>query len=399
MTFVFWQNIISPHQSSFLRALAANGHKVTVVATEAITPDRLALGWKVPDTGKCEVILAPSSEEIRQIIGGGGRRAGSSEQDAIHILAGARWTLLGEQATRLCIAQNRRMGVLSEAPDPRGVAGLGRRVKYAAERFTTGRHFDFVLAMGAMGVDWFRHCGYPASRLFPFAYVTERRAASGESQVASGDQKIDSARSQLFAPHSSLPESVTILYVGQLIRRKRADLLLHAFAQNLASRSRLPAACLVLLGDGPEETTLRQLADRLEISETVVWLGRKDSGEIPTYMAAADVLALPSGHDGWGAVVNEALMAGTPVICSSASGAAELLRESWRGEVFPAGSVSALAAALQRRIVAGRLAPQAREQIKVWSTTIGGEAVADYFLRIMRRVYEGGECQEAPWRE
>lgn len=53
-------------------------------------------------------------------------------------------------------------------------------------------------------------------------------------------------------------------------------------------------------------------------------------------MARADVLVLPSWHDGWGAVVSEALMAGTPAIASDACGSAGVVRASGVGGGVPA---------------------------------------------------------------
>ena len=157
MNFLFWQNIISPHQTPFLRALAENGHEVTVIASEVMTADRLALGWHTPDLGRAKIIIDPDKNGVRQIVSG-------SPVEAVHVLAGARWTPLGQQATESCLSLRRNMGVLSESPDPRGLGGLARHLKYTAERFTKGGHYDFVLAMGENGVRWFRQSGYPSAR-------------------------------------------------------------------------------------------------------------------------------------------------------------------------------------------------------------------------------------------
>ena len=51
---------------------------------------------------------------------------------------------------------------------------------------------------------------------------------------------------------------------------------------------------------------------------------------------------LPSRFDGWGAVVNEALMVGTPVICSDRCGASDLIENGRNGYVFEAGNARAL---------------------------------------------------------
>ena len=365
MQFIFWQNIVSPHQGSFLRALRGAGHEVTVVVPELMSVELLAVGWKAPDLGDVKIVLAPNAAEIRQLIESG-------SQQTIHVLAGARWTLLGNEATRWCRTLRRRMGVLTEAPDPRGLRGLARRAKYTAERFTMGRHYEFILAMGEMGVRWFGQCGYLSARLFPFAYVTEEQPDFGIE---------------------SRPGPVRLLFVGRLVALKGLDVLFRALAcQSTQSWE------LQVIGNGPEDESLRALALELGIGNRVEWVGKLPIEEIPERMARSDVMVLPSHKDGWGAVVNEALMVGTPVICSTACGAAELLREPWLGAVFKAGSVEGLATALGHWTAAGPRTPAERQRIREWSRCISGERVSDYFLAIMEHVFNGAPRPTAPWR-
>ena len=183
------------------------------------------------------------------------------------------------------------------------------------------------------------------------------------------------------------------LFVGRLVSLKGVDVLLRAFAS-----LQLPDARLQLVGDGPEEASLHSLADQIGIAESVEWLGSKRSTEIPGLMTKAEVVVLPSRKDGWGAVVNESLMAGTPVICSTACGAAELIRQPWLGTVFPAGDVQALAAALRHWCAQVPRTMAERQRIRLWSQCIGGECVADYFTAIMSHVYYRAPRPLAPWR-
>ena len=56
--------------------------------------------------------------------------------------------------------------------------------------------------------------------------------------------------------------------------------------------------------------------------------------KIPEVICESDCLVLPSRYDGWGAVISEALMVGTPVICSDNCGAANVVTASNVGSVF-----------------------------------------------------------------
>lgn len=362
---VFWQNILSPHQAPFLRALANLGHEVTVVAAESMTADRQALGWEEPDLGCARVAIGPSDEEIKRLIESG-------PQNTIHVMAGARWSRLGNEAARRCLTSKRRIGIMSESPDPRGLLGFGRWAKYTVERYTKGFHYEFVLAMGEMGVRWFRRCGYPARTVFPFAYVTEPAPLSLANDSTDG------------------PVS---LYAGQFIARKGLDILLSAFAA-VPSKD----AQLHLLGDGPEKERLRDYAQKLGIQSRILWLPKRDAAGIQLEMGKADVTLLPSRHDGWGAVVNESLMAGTPVICSTACGAAELIRQPWLGSIFRSGRVADLTKALKHWIDLGPRSQMERERIRAWSRCITGQAVAEYGAAIVQHVYFKAARPVAPWR-
>ena len=365
MEFVFWENIVSPHKAPFLRALADLGHDVTMVAEESMTSDRLALGWKIPDMGKVHVVIGPDAIEVKRLIE-------QFPKETIHILAGARICQLGPQATKECLRSGCRMGILTEAPDPRGLLGYGRWIKYAMERYTKGLHYEFVLAMGELGVSWFRRCGYSARNVFPFAYVTSSHC--------------------LPQSHKS-GNPISLLYAGQFIDRKGLDILIKAFAatpHNLAQ--------LQLLGEGPAQRKLQDSAQRMGIQSRIIWLPKRDSSAVEMAMATADVTILPSRHDGWGAVVNESLMVGSPVICSTACGAADFLREPYLGSVFRSGNVADLARALKHWVELGPRSHNDRQRIRQWAACISGQAIAKYFIDIMKHVYCRHKRPVAPWR-
>lgn len=361
----FWQNIISPHQAPFIRELAALDHDVTIVASEAMMPDRAALGWRVPDLGRARLVIAPSPDQIQQLVS-------CSPRDSVHIMAGARWTSLGTMALQRCLMFNRRVGIMSEAPDPRGPLSTVRWAKYTAERFAKGRHYDFILAMGELGIRWFHRCGYPRMKLFPFTYVTE--VCGSEPARASGSK-------------------FSILYAGRFIPLKALDLLLAAFAAATPNGARLR-----LLGHGPEKPRLEKYSRRLGIQDQVTWMPQTDASGVQAEMGAADVTVLPSHKDGWGAVVNESLMVGTPVICSTACGAADLVREPWLGTTFRAGSVVELTQALCHWIALGSRTPAERDRIRAWSTCISGKVVARYLVAVLEHVYSVSTRPSPPWR-
>ena len=114
----------------------------------------------------------------------------------------------------------------------------------------------------------------------------------------------------------------TFLYAGQLITRKRIDLLIEAFA-HWRSTSTLPwtvrgPARLDLYGDGPQAAGLRQLATCL--AAPVFFYNRVPHEELLAAMARCTLYIQPSVLEGHPKTVIEAMAAGVPVLVADAPG-------------------------------------------------------------------------------
>jgi glycosyltransferase involved in cell wall biosynthesis len=84
------------------------------------------------------------------------------------------------------------------------------------------------------------------------------------------------------------------------------------------------------------------------LHEGILLKGAMPFERLGAVLRAADVLVLPSRHDGWGMVIAEATGFGKAVIASDACGAtAHLIKQGWNGFVVPAGDVMALVRAMQ----------------------------------------------------
>jgi glycosyltransferase involved in cell wall biosynthesis len=110
-----------------------------------------------------------------------------------------------------------------------------------------------------------------------------------------------------------------ILSLGYLEERKGVQDLIEAFKQIEDEDYRL-----VIAGTGPYEEELKQKASG---DNRIEFPGYLSEQEKANYFDAADLFVLPTHHDPWGLVVNEALYYGTPVITTEAAGAKELLDE------------------------------------------------------------------------
>ncbi len=367
MHFVNWTNQLAIHQSALMRGLVELGWQATMVVAEDVSPKRRATGWYVPNFGGVNIITNPTKEAIARLLR-------ENAEHTIHTFGAALGYPWGRYALWQAARMRSRLGFMMESADPDGWKGPLRWIKYSGYRVLLGKRLHFILAMGNLGVRWFRKCGYPANRLFPFEYSVEQ------------SEQID------LPQHGN--HLFQILFVGQLIPRKRVDLLIRAFAQ-ISSQT----VGLVIVGDGPEKARLQRLSEELGIADNIIWHGTVPNQRARRLMTEADLLVLPSRYDGWGAVVNEALMAGTPVICTDHCGAADLLQESWRGEVVPRNDVDALAGALQRRIEQGPVTPALRARIRAWANCITGKSAAAYLQAVIRHVYDGEPKPLPPWQK
>lgn len=121
-----------------------------------------------------------------------------------------------------------------------------------------------------------------------------------------------------------------ILYVGRLEYIKGLDLLIQAFA---ASNCR-GTHQLVMVGTGAYKESLQQQAVDLGIADKVLFPGYFESTSLYAWYTMADFFVLPSRYEPFGAVVNEALVFGCPVLASVHIGALDYIKEGQNGYIF-----------------------------------------------------------------
>jgi L-malate glycosyltransferase len=89
---------------------------------------------------------------------------------------------------------------------------------------------------------------------------------------------------------------------------------------------------LVLVGDGPELAFAKEVVDRLDLNESVIFLGRKDN--VIPLLNSADLYLLPSKSESFGVSALEALSCGLPVIGTNVGGLKEVVKEGESGYLF-----------------------------------------------------------------
>jgi len=136
-----------------------------------------------------------------------------------------------------------------------------------------------------------------------------------------------------------------VLFVGRFIEEKGVLDLLKAFAQ---IREQVDGAQCLFVGDGVLRAEMIATARELKIEQAVHFIAWQPGSEIASWMAAADVLVVPSKPVGsWqeaqGLVVVEAMSVGTPVIASRIGGIPDMVKDGEAGRLFTAGDFQQLA--------------------------------------------------------
>ena len=131
------------------------------------------------------------------------------------------------------------------------------------------------------------------------------------------------------------PESPVVLSVGHLIERKGHHLVIEAMRD-------LPGMTLVIAGDGPEESALRQLVERWSLQDRVRFAGRLSQDRLREHYQAADALVLASSREGWANVLLESMACGTPVVATPVDGTPEVVASADGGQLTVDRSAKAI---------------------------------------------------------
>jgi glycosyltransferase involved in cell wall biosynthesis len=188
------------------------------------------------------------------------------------------------------------------------------------------------------------------------------------------ERLIERAREPLDHPWFRPDEIPVVLAAGRLRPQKDLETLLRAFA---ILRQRRPAR-LVVLGEGPGRRKLEGLAGELGIAADVALPGFVRNPF--AYMARARVFALSSRFEGLPGTLIQAMACGCSVVSTDCpSGPREILEGGRHGELVPVGDAKALAAAIERSLVA----PVAPEQLRERAQAFSAERVARRYLDLL----------------
>ncbi len=148
----------------------------------------------------------------------------------------------------------------------------------------------------------------------------------------------------VFKIENTAERPIDFVFVGRLVSQKGCDTLIKACVG-------LPQPFkLTIVGDGPEKNKLKNLANKLNLSEHIDFTGTKNSVEIASILNRHKVLVIPSnGKEGFGIVVLEGLACGCKIIAANAGGLSEAVGNF--GKLFEPGNAEQLNHLLKETLV------------------------------------------------
>jgi phosphatidylinositol alpha-1,6-mannosyltransferase len=134
-----------------------------------------------------------------------------------------------------------------------------------------------------------------------------------------------------------LAEKKVIVSVGRLVHRKGQDHLIESMPAILKS---VPGAHLLLVGEGPYREYLQKLVAQYKLESSVTFIGRIHYKDLPTYICAGNIFAMPSRSrlkglevEGLGIVYLEASACGLAVLAGNSGGAPDAVIQNITGVV------------------------------------------------------------------
>jgi teichuronic acid biosynthesis glycosyltransferase TuaC len=119
-----------------------------------------------------------------------------------------------------------------------------------------------------------------------------------------------------------------LVSVGNLVRLKGHELIIRALVD-------LRSTTLLIVGRGPERSSLEALAQSVGVADRVRFLEPVPQEQLRDIYCAADVLILASAREGWPNVLLESMACGTPVIATDIPGAREIIDAPEVGMLLP----------------------------------------------------------------
>jgi glycosyltransferase involved in cell wall biosynthesis len=228
-------------------------------------------------------------------------------------------------------------------------------------------YIDGIFVNGHSGERYVRSLGFSGKPLAYIPHTVDNEYFLGPATRPAGDP-------------------VQLFFAGQLVERKG----LYPFVVQLGCWCDLHprrSVVAIVVGDGPELARLKTLS--LPDNLRVEFPGTATSDQLPQLYRAADIYIFPTLADEWGVVVNEALIAGLPVLGSCHSQAVEeLVADGVNGWVFDPGDERQVFQAIDRALTSDSETLDTMRRAAIDSVKdLTPQVIAERMIALIRQVH------------
>lgn len=311
MRLLFFQNCVSPHQMPYIEVLAQR-HDVVVIVPFITYESREMMGWGQYEThAPLRMIVSPTDEEVHALF------EEPYEGRTIALFSGISAFRDVKPWFLLSLYYPIERGIITEAPYVYRYPLWMHKIRFLIQDYKYIKYIDYVFAIGKNCEEYYSTWG-SSWKIIPFDYCVAAREEGEELPVVESGY-------------------ANFCFVGSLDKRKNVITILKAFSMFRQKHREAYKQCrLTIVGDGPLRSYLESYAANNQLEDAVTFTGTLSMNSARQVIAQSHALILPSLYDGWGTVVNEALMEGTMVYCSDQCGASILIDDTSRGRIFKA---------------------------------------------------------------
>ncbi|WP_080845475.1 N-acetyl-alpha-D-glucosaminyl L-malate synthase BshA [Cytobacillus gottheilii] len=181
-----------------------------------------------------------------------------------------------------------------------------------------------------------------------------------------------------------------IIHVSNFRGVKRVPDVVGAFSK---IAEKIPAK-LLLVGDGPEMTTICKLVKKLELSDKVIFLGKQDNVE--ELYSISDLMLLLSEKESFGLVALEAMACGVPCIVTNIGGLPEVIADEKTGYICELGDIDSVARRAIELLSNGEKQVEfARNAIAHVEQNFSAEMIVEQYEHIYTTILTGDEKHES----
>lgn len=189
---------------------------------------------------------------------------------------------------------------------------------------------DSLILVDSRTTEWYQE-NYGKGTWFPLIKEESRSQTEYKEALPLSNELAE--KHGLFGKH-------VFLFVGRLVALKNVETIIKAFSKLDQEKN-----VLAIVGDGPERNNLTELARKLHAQ--VLFTGRLEGAALCAWYNIANCFILASFQEAFGAVTNEALLAGCRALVSEKAGSACLIKKGMNGDVFAPFDIERLAKKMQ----------------------------------------------------